>query len=191
MKNMISLTESDIKNFKKNIYKEYKKLFPPLERKSFNTIKSIYLSGNSSLIEIKNDNTLVGFFILNIINNYIQIDYFAIFSEFQGNGFGTSALKLLLEKYSTSDGIFIEIEKVNNGKNEKENLIREKRYNFYKKIGFTPLNFDLLLYKVLYTPCCFNYIETNNLEKTKDILFNFYYLGHSKKEIDRFCKVIE
>ena len=188
---MITLKEITIKEFKKDIYKEYKKLFPAIERKPYYLIRKTFNKGFTKILKITNDNITVGFFILNIIDSYIQIDYFAIFEKYQSNGYGSAALKELNCKYPNNQGIFIEIEKLGLGSTEAENTLREKRFNFYKRSGFTPLDFDLFLYGVVYTPCHLNFDKSSDKEYSINTLFNFYYLAHSKKIIDKNCKVIE
>lgn len=188
---MINLVEISIKDFKKEIYSEYKKLFPAKERKPYIVLAQAFKKGCTSIIKIEFENKTVGFFILNIVNNYIQIDYFAIFKKYQSQGYGTLALKELQNKYSASNGIFIEIEKLGAGKNETENNLREKRFNFYKQLGFEMLNFDIELFKVIYTPCCFNYQNKEDIDFTIKTLFDFYYLSASKKLIDKHCKPIK
>lgn len=109
----MELNKISIEEFKYNIYTEYKKLFPELERKSYNTIKATYEKGITDIFEINVDNDIVGFVIANHLENnpYIQLDYFAIFGKHQNKGYGTKALKILKEIYKEKVGIFIEIEK--------------------------------------------------------------------------------
>lgn len=48
----MELKESDIKQFKKDVYKYYKKLFPALERKSYRILKKSYSKGTTSILGI-------------------------------------------------------------------------------------------------------------------------------------------
>ena len=41
--------------------------------------------------------------------------------------------------------------KVGEGKNLEENQIRQKRANFYERIGFSKMDFDIDLYNVVYS----------------------------------------
>lgn len=188
---MVDLVEITIKEFKKNIYPEYKKLFPSSERKPYHIIKKLVNKSICNILKIVNDNEIIGFFILNTVNNYVQIDYFAIFEQYQSKGYGTQALKELQIKYENSKGLFIEIEKIGLGTTDVENTLRQRRYSFYSRLGFKALDFDLLLYGVIYTPCCYNFADINNKQLAINTLFNFYYLIHKKKIIDKFCKVIK
>ena len=187
---MIDLVEITITEFKKNIYPEYKKIFPSLERKPYHIIKKLVNKNFCTILKIVNNNETIGFFIINIVNNYVQIDYFAIFDKYQSKGYGTQALKTLQIKYQNSNGLFIEIEKIGLGTTDAENALRQRRYNFYSRLGFTALDFDLLLYGVIYTPCCYNFADINNKQLAINTIFDFYYLIRKKKIIDKFCKVI-
>lgn len=112
---------------------------------------------------------MVGFMLLNRVkdNGYAQLDYLAILPQYRNSKFGTKALQILLEQEKESSGIFIEIEKVGLGKDREENLLREKRKNFYEKVGFKKLNFDLFLFDVIYTPYLFS-----NIKDDEDIIID-------------------
>lgn len=105
----MQLKKIDILEFKKVIYSDYKKIFPSIERKSYRTIKKLYNNNMSDIIGIIQDNELVGFIIINTIedNLYAILDYFAILPKYQGKGYGTEAIKLLKEMYKEYNGIYI------------------------------------------------------------------------------------
>lgn len=183
----------DIKEFKKNIYPEYKKIFPEIERKSYRCLKKTYKNNIMKIIEILVDDELVGFFILNLLkgNSYIQLDYFAILPEYQHRGYGTQAIKILKNMYQQYDGIFIEIEKLNCGENEEENRIRQRRAKFYENLGFYKLDFDLDMYTVIYSayilPCQKN--EFIGSEVIKEI-YKIYKAILGEKRTEKNCKVL-
>ncbi len=190
----MNLKKVDIKKFKKVIFKEYKKLFPSSERKLYIDLKRSYDKGMTDIIEIIEEEQLVGFIIINFLegNPYAQLDYFAILSEHQHKGYGTKAIKLLKEMYQNYDGICIEIEKVGNGNTDEENRLRERRAKFYENLGFKQMDFDLILYKVLYSahilPCA-----TDKFEKDKVIenIWEIYSAALGKRAITKNCRVIK
>ena len=186
---MINLVETNLKDFKKEIYPEYKILFPALERKPYKSFKKTFKNNYTKFLKIFYDETCVGFFILNIIDLNIQIDYFAIFKKYQSLGYGTGALKKLQEKYCNYS-LFIEVEKADCGDTEEENITRQKRINFYKKAGFQKIDFDLILYNVIYTPYSFNYKIPNDIHESVNIYLSFYYGLYNKRRIDKYCKYI-
>ncbi len=120
---------------------------------------------------------------------YAVLDYLAILPQYRNSGFGTKALQSLLEEEKENSGIFIEIEKVGLGKDIEENLLREKRKEFYEKLGFIKLNFDLFLFDVIYTPYLFSNIKYDENIIINEIL-NIYESISGKERIKENCKII-
>lgn len=139
------------------------------------------------------EKNFIGFFIVNTVRNikYIHLDYFAILPEYQSKGYGTEAIRKLKEEYKDYYGIFIEIEKVGEGRTLEENEIRQKRAKFYERIGFSKMKFDIDLYQVIYSAyilkCSVNEIEENVIE---DILA-IYRTIFGEEGLKKNCKVIK
>lgn len=188
----IELKDIGIDEFKKDIYSYYLEIFPEDERKPIELIQSAYEKKYTTIIEILYKNEIAGFMILNRVKakSYAVLDYLAILPQYRNNKIGTKALEILLEQEKESSGIFIEIEKVGLGKDEEENLLREKRKNFYEKLEFKRLNFDLFLFDVIYTPYLFSNIEDNEDIIIKEIL-EIYESISGKERIKQNCKVIK
>lgn len=189
MKN-INLIYIDINEFKEKIYPYYLEIFPKEERKPIELIEKCYQNGYTKIIKIVSEEILVGFMLLNRVkeNGYVILDYFAIFPEFQEKGFGTKALQLLIEQEKNKNGIFVEIEKTGLGKDEKENQLRKRRQQFYEKLGFKRLNFDLLLFDVIYEPYLFSNVDMK--EVTSKEIFNIYEMILGKERMEQNCKMI-
>lgn len=186
----MELKDIGIDEFEKEIYHYYLEVFPEDERKSLKLLKSLVNKGRTKIIEILYKNEIVGFMILNKIkdNGYVWLDYFAILPQYRNNKLGTKALQLLLEQ--ENNGVFIEIEKIGLGKNAEENLLREKRKNFYEKIGFKKLSVGFLLFDVLYTPYIFlKSKESENI--IIDNIFTVYEEVMGKEKIKQNCKIIK
>ena len=187
------LEKVDIERFKQTIYPEYEKIFPKTERKSYESIVKLYKNNILELIEIKNENIFIGFILINKLKNnpYIQLDYFAILSKYQRKGYGKQALELLKEVYKDYDGIFIEIEKLGLGENEKENEIRRKRASFYESMGCVKLGFDLELFQIIFStymlPCLKQ--EFSNEVVIKKV-FEIYEATAGKERARKNCKVL-
>ena len=141
----MKLIDIGIDKFEKDVYSYYLKIFPEDERKPLELLQSSYEKHYTRIIEILYQNEIIGFMILNKVKDkgYAVLDYLAILPQYRNNKFGTKALQILLGQEKENSGIFIEIEKVGLGKDIEENLLREKRKNFYEKVGFKKLNFDL------------------------------------------------
>ena len=121
---------------------------------------------------------------------YAVLDYFAILPQYRNSKFGTKALQVLLEQEKENKGIFIEIEKVGLGKDIKENLLREKRKQFYERVGFKKLNFDLFLFDVIYEAYLFSTIKDDDNIIIDEIL-NIYESISGKERIKQNCKIIK
>lgn len=190
---MLELVNVDIKEFKQTIYKEYEKLFPENERKSYRLIKKVYNEGISEIIKIVDDNEFIGFMIINKIENvkYLQLDYFAILPKYQGKGYGTKAIKLLKEQCKNYNGVYIEVERVRND-NTKEDKIRIRRAKFYENIGFYKLSFDINLFSVEYSLYILrtSAIKEDEEKITKDI-FTIYNTIIGERRVKKNCKILE
>ena len=93
----MELININFKEFKEEVYQKYIEIFPEEERKSLETIEKNYNKNITSFIKIAEANKLIGFLIMNSIENnrYMQLDYFAILPEYQNKGHGTKAIKEL------------------------------------------------------------------------------------------------
>ncbi len=189
MKEM-ELKDIGIDEFKCQIYPYYLEIFPKDERKSLGLLKSLFNSGYTKFIEILYKNEIVGFMIINKMKGkgYVWLDYFAILPQYRNNKLGTKALEMLLKQEDS--GVFIEIEKIGLGKNVEENLLREKRKNFYEKIGFKKLSVDFLLFDVIYTPYIFLDSKENE-DIVINNIFNVYETVLGKEKIKQNCEVIK
>ena len=187
----IELKNIDIDEFKKYIYSYYLDIFPENERKPLKLIKSSYKNQFTNIIKILHKNEMVGFMLLNRVKDkgYVVLDYLAILPQYRNNNFGTKALQILLEQEQENKGIFVEVEKVGLGKDIEENLLREKRKSFYEKVGFKKLNFDLVLFDVIYTPYLFSNRE-NDEDTIISEIFNIYESISGKERIRKNCEVI-
>lgn len=187
----IKLKDIDIEEFKKNVYSYYLEIFPEDERKPLELLKYSYQKGYTTIIKILYKNKMAGFMLLNRLKNksYAILDYLAILPQYRNNKIGTKAMKILLEQQKECRGIFVEIEKVGLGKDEEDNLLRGKRKNFYKKLGFKRLNFDLFLFDVIYEPYLFSNMKDDE-NVVIDEIFNIYESISGKERIKQNCKII-
>lgn len=190
-KENINLKQIDINEFKKEVYEYYLAIFPDDERKSLELLQSSYERHYTTIIKILNSDTLIGFMVLNRAkeNGYVVLDFFAILPQYRNKGFGTKALQILLEQERKNDGVFIEIEKVGCGNTTEDNVRREKRKDFYERLGFKKLNYDLHLFGVLFTPYLYsdkNYDESIVINQ----ILNIYESVSGKEQIKQNCKFI-
>ncbi len=188
----ITLSYIDVNEFEEKIYHYYLEAFPEDERKPLELIKSSYNRGYTKIIKVLDENVIIGFMILNRINNssYAVLDYLCILPQYRNRNFGTSALHLLIEQESKSHGIFIEVEKVGFGKDEEDNALRKKRQQFYERLGFKKLNYDLLLFDVMYMPYVFSNINMDEELVISEVL-DIYETISGRDRIKRNCRFIK
>ena len=189
----MELKKVGIERFKQVIFTEYEKIFPEIERKSYERIVKLFNNNILEVIEIRNEEEFIGFMIINTLKNnpYAQLDYFAILPEYQKKGYGKQALKLLKELYKDYNGIFIEIERLGLGENKEENEIRRKRASFYESIGCVKMGFELELFQVIYSayllPCSKeNFSEEEVVKKVYEI----YEATAGKERAKKNCRVL-
>ena len=90
----------------------------------------------SLLGKIYYDNDEAVGYVFYLENEYIWIDYVAVFEKFHSKGYGSKILEALFKKYSNLRGCFFEVEP-----EDCERLQTIKRMNFYKKLGCEILDF--------------------------------------------------
>lgn len=104
-------------------------------------------------------------------NNPFHMNYFAIKKEYQNQGLGTNALKILLNDVIKEKGLCIEIEKVID---DLPNTL--KRASFYERLDFKSTNSTYKLFNVLYTPYYWSKdIVYSKIEKAGDINYLIKY----------------
>lgn len=139
-------------NLPKEIFQDMEKQFPPEEMKLFEEFNTLFEKTPYKCEILFDAKSTVGY-ILYLENEYLWVDYVAIFSEFHSKGYGSKIFEILFEKYSQLKGVFFEVEPEN-----QENIQTIKRMNFYKKLGCKNLNF--------------NYYYPNDIKKLKmELLF--------------------
>ena len=182
---MIDIIEITIKEFKEKLFKEYKHLFPSEERREWHKIKKTYKMGVEKFYNITNNNETIGFFMLEKLNDKpYYLDYFAILEKYQQKGFGTLAIKTLLDKIVKNEGLCGEIEK------EDENYsLTIKRANFYRNLGFQFINSEYSLYGVYYRPIIYT-SKSINKNKIDKMFFDYYEVNVKKTQVKKYCIII-
>ena len=184
---MIDVNEITIDEFKDTIYSNYLKLFPIDEQRSLKKIEDTYESGIEKIYKITHNNITIGFFMLERINNSYPyyLDYFAIFEDYQNKGFGTEALKVLINKIVKDCELIGEIEKVSD-----DNPKSIKRFDFYKKLGFRKTSREYLLYNVYYNPIIYSKSKDFDSNKYDKTFFDYYKINCGEEEVKKKCRII-
>ena len=182
---MLTIHEIPIEEFKKNIYHKYINLFPLDEQRDWNKIKKTYELGIEKFYKILLDNKDIGFFMLEKIDGYPYYgDYFAIYEEYQNLGYGSLAIKTLLNDIIKEIGLGGEIEKVDDCNN-----ITERRAKFYKNLGFKIIDSEYLLYDVSYNPIV--YPSSFDISNIDEIFFKYYEINIGYNNLKKHCKKIK
>ena len=185
---MIDVIEITLQEFEKDIYNEYIKLFPEDEQRDWNKIVNASNSGIEKFYKIIYENRTIGFFLLEKLNDEypFYLDYFAIYKEYQNQGYGTKAIQILIDKIINNKGLIAEIEK-----EIEDNPITIKRFEFYKRLGFKKIGSEYLLYNVYYNPIVYCEIGNINKEKYDRIFFDYYITNCGENDIKNNCKIIK
>lgn len=184
--NVLNLKNISVKQFEKQFLYDYEKLFPYTERKSIDLLQEIEDKGMLNIIQLEESQT-IGFMICIYEPNspYMLLDYFAILPEFQSKGYGSEAIKMLQKKFENEKYILIEIEDIDKAVTEDEKIIRQKRANFYERLQFKKLDFEIDLFSVHLTPYIYydkyENIEKDNLEK---VFLELYYKIYGRKNVN-------
>ena len=165
----------EIKNkLSEEIYSDMEKQFPPEELKNFDEMNKLLEEKFYKFAVFYYNDIPIGY-VLFLKNNFIWIDYIAVFEEFHSKGYGSRILNTVFDKYSHLDGCFFEVEPENC-----ENNQTIKRMNFYKKLGCIKLDFEYyfpndikkLKLELLYKPFGKKIPDKNEIFKQINFVFN-------------------
>ncbi len=125
--------------------------FPKDELKPFIMIEKLVSSKKMFCYGINDAGKLIGYAYFAVFENLVILDYFAILREHRGNGAGSKALELIIEKFSNEfDCLIIEVEDPDFAINEQDKMLRLKRVDFYIKNGFEKTSLKAKLFNVEY-----------------------------------------
>lgn len=132
----------------RRIKKLYKEAFPRSERVSFLVIKLRVRQGRVQLWNLVDDGKWTGFCCTIQAEGIVYIFYFAIDAALRGKGYGTKALKAILEHYK-GDRVFLALEDWRESADNAEQRI--KRHNFYLHCGLEDLPYKIKEDSVVYS----------------------------------------
>ncbi len=127
------------------IYDLYMEAFPKSERKPFEIMMEKQKEGAVDVLYLEEAEKFIGLAITARYEDRVLLDYFAIDKQARGGGYGSAAIRLLLEFYE-GKRMILEIETPRVPCENREQRIRRK--NFYHKNGLTDLDFMTKLFGV-------------------------------------------
>ena len=142
----------------KELNELYLTAFPKYERKPFDMILEGAKKGNYEILSIESDTgRFLGLAITILYEGYALLDYFAVLYTERGNGIGTTALNLLIDRYKGKK-FFLESESTAVPCSNLNQRLRRKK--FYEKCGMTALNFQVNLFGTIMEILAYNCIIT-------------------------------
>lgn len=118
------------------IFADMKKQFPRQELKNFTELNQLLSDEKHYKLAIFYDEETPVGYVFYLVNNYLWIDYIAVFEKLHSKGYGSKILDTLFEKYSNLKGCFFEVEP-----EDFTNIQTVKRMKFYKNLGCEILDF--------------------------------------------------
>lgn len=157
----------------------YLTAFPEIERKPFGLILEKCNNDLMEIITIQNDNSdFLGFAIMILHDDMVLLDYFAIAPESRGQNIGSTALKLLFERYKNKRFI-LEIENTEIECDNPEE--RKRRKAFYIRNGMSVMPFKVNLIGV----------EMEVLTYNSKVSYEEYYSIYKNTFSDEYCSKIK
>ena len=126
--------------------------YPPTELKPFAAMETLYGRGVYHPVGAYDGGALLGYALLWDApgKEYILIDYLGVPAAKRNRGLGGTILRLLADQFAGYDSIIVESEAPEGGP---EDALRRRRMDFYRRAGFTFLDYDCVLFGVHYGVC--------------------------------------
>ena len=128
--------------------------FPPDERKPLGMITMRVAEGGYTCYGLRDGSTLVGYaFCMRAETDGIAaylLDYFAIFPDRRGRGYGSACLKLLTAQLTDAQMLLIETEHPDAAPDDRARAVRQRRERFYLRSGCMDSGVTALVFGVRY-----------------------------------------
>lgn len=151
---------------RKDVFRRYMRYdFPYEELRPLRMIQKLVMKGGYYMHGVFEKDTLRAYacFWEEKETNIMLFDYFAVVASVRNQGYGTAAMKLLLESCSHQNGVILEVENPETAQTDEEKTTREKRIEFYKRCGMQMSDAVIWLYGVEY--CMMYYgMDSENVE---------------------------
>lgn len=167
---------------------EMTEAFPPEELKPYAAMENLCKSGMYHPMGAYEGDDLVGYALLweSPGGKYVLIDYLGVTAARRNGGLGGKILALLKETFHDWDGIIVESEAPDGGEHD---ALRNRRMDFYRRNGFTFLDYDCILFGVHYGVCL---CSPNGKGREEDVMqahINLYRHQLTQWAYDRFVQI--
>ena len=129
---------------------EMKAAFPRAERRSLGLILSMMARGNYQGWGLFRGGEVLGYAFVRLGPSYVLLDYLGVCQGKRDQGLGSALLRALQERYAGSAGMLAEVEAPEEARTPEEAGRRARRVAFYRRNGFTPLDYEADLFTVRY-----------------------------------------
>lgn len=130
--------------------------FAPDEIRPLASIKELMAAGRYHTYGLYEQEELRAYVYFLEENGTLLCDYFAVCAGGRGKGYGSEALKMIMEACKDKRGILIEVEDPQKADTEEEKQIRLRRIAFYERCGVKMSKVKTWLfgvdYKIMYVP---------------------------------------
>lgn len=110
--------------------------FPRNERPSRNAMHYHMQEGLQEVLLLYDGAEPVAYTALAQANGVVLITLLAVFADKRNQGYGTTLLTLLTERYADKRAMALEVEVPQDAADSAERAVREKRISFYQRSGF-------------------------------------------------------
>lgn len=133
-------------------YDRLLKDFPACEVKPWTKIEQFTQEGLYEMFGMWEENVLLayGFVAMDASKKHLLMDYFAVNKDYRGKGYGQYFLAHLWKIYPKTEGMFFEVEDVEEAENGQEKILRERRIHFYEKAGLQLYPVHAKVYEAYY-----------------------------------------
>lgn len=176
-----------------HIYNTYmKKDFPSAELKPLGHIIRSSEQGYGFTLGVYKGADLMGYAVFIVAAGCALLDYFAVVQEHRGKGVGHEAFQLLgdylQENLAEIGGIYIEAERIDKAKDEKEAVVRTRRIAFYQSCGCMLTELESKLFGVEYSILYFGLGSVPALPSL-EVLDSIYRTMFKKTHYNCFVKL--
>ena len=127
-----------------HIYHEHlSHAFPRMERKPLSAMEKLMAAGRYEALGLYDGEELAAYALL-------WDDLAVCRDKPRGHGYGTAALRLLLDRCRDRRGLLVEAEAEEPGAEAEENALRRRRLAFYRRGGFRDLGYTARIFGVPY-----------------------------------------
>lgn len=140
----------DIKEFEELYHKIMPQDFTEAEAKSFDDFKRLDDRGLLASLVLEDQGQLMAYLVISesLNTNAQLIEYLAVSRKVRGQGVGSKLMSQYLD--SVTQRVYLESEDPMSACNEADQRIRERRLNFYQRLGFKASDFLVTLYDDCY-----------------------------------------